>query len=232
MAHPYHHAISSSQAYKDVTWQDHFPIHDWLDSSKFAFADARHRSLLHNPSGVLMASKIFKHIKNAKNIATQHITEDMGQVYTIKEWLPEKYLSIRVQNAQLLKISNEISLTDVKGSLIFNNPFPKDIQREISMGIDTLLSPDLTEKFEKEDIRRFFFFSSAGPYIVEKLLGPTLNPNKKPNKKSDKQLATRSVIEFFIQKVWGCIPSHQDIMQNRPIENWMWRKARPLSKEL
>jgi hypothetical protein len=243
MAHPYHHAVSSSRSLiptkllnqEDIKWEDHFPIHDWLDSSKFAFADARHRSLFHNPAGILIASKIFKNIKGAKKIATQHIIEDMGVINEIQKWLPLEYYPPETLNGQRLEISSEISRTDVKGSLIFKNPFPPTLQRKISFGLELLLSPEKTEKLDKNDPRRFFFFSSAGPYIVEKLLGPTLNPRNSENPKGQTQnklLATRSVFEFFIQKVWGLIPSHQDLMGQRPIEDWMWKKAKPLSKEL
>ena len=256
MAHPYHHSLSSARnnelnkgetaegTHKTVDWETHFPIHDWLDSSKFSFADARHRSLFHNPSGVKIASKIFRRIPKAKEIATQHIIEDMGQVYDICQWLPLEYFPKQTNNNELLVINKDLSLTDLKGSLIFNNPFPKYIQREITTGIDILLSPDTTEtnKLDKKDPRRLFFFCSAGPYIIEKLLGPTLGQKTKSTttktkaeaetKTTEKPLATRSVFEFFIQKAWGFIPSHQDLMSNRPIEDWMWRKAKPLSKEL
>lgn len=232
MAHPYHHSVSSSKDLEGVGWEDHFPLHDWLDSSKFGFADARHRSLLHNPAGVWMSCLIFKDIKNAKKLASQHIIEDMGEVYPITKWLPIEYWNWKVKPSHPLSPSPSISKSDVKGSLIFNNPFPSKISSQISTGLDLLLSVDETESLEKDDPRRFFFFSSAGPYLCERLLGPTLNPNQLPYKDGDKLLATRSVFEYFIQKVWGFIPSHQDLMAQRPIEDWMWKKARPLSKEL
>jgi hypothetical protein len=239
MAHPYHHALSSARTLKDVqkpehtlSWKDHFSLHDWLDSSKFAFADARHRSLLHNPAGVALSAKIFKDLKNAKTIAKQHITEDMSQVYEIKDWLPAQYFPKTTLHNQELTLNKELSLSDLKGSLIFNNPFPKEIQEKISMGIDCLLSPEKTEQIDLTSPQRFFFFTSAGPYIVEKVLGPTLDANSGPPSENDKRIATRSVFEFFIQKVWGIIPSHQDIMAQRPIEDWMWKKAKPLSKQL
>jgi hypothetical protein len=243
MAHPYHHALSSARALQDenvqtpehtLSWKDHFALHDWLDSSKFAFADARHRSLFHNPAGVKLSTKIFKELKDAKTIANQHITEDMGQVYEIKKWLPTEYFPKTTLHNQKLTVNGELSLSDLKGSLIFNNPFPKEIQDKISMGIDCLLSPEKTEQMELTSLQRFFFFTSTGPYIVEKVLGPTLTLDANSGRPTgnDKRLATRSVFEFFIQKTWGLIPSHQDIMAQRPIEDWMWKKAKPLSKQL
>lgn len=234
MAHPYHHSLSSARNSKDkkTKWQDHFEVHDWLDSSKFAFADARHRSLFHNPAGVSITAKIFKDIKGIQEITTQHIKEDMGRVYKIKQWLPSEHWPTHTLNKQPFKINPSINLTNLKASLMENNPFPSTIQTDISLGIDLLLTPETSESLEVEDMRRFFLFSSAGPYIIERLLGPTVNPDKNPNSKDDKLLATRSVFEFFIQKTWGFIPSHQDIMSQRPIEDWMWKKAVPLSRQL
>lgn len=240
MAHPYHHSVSSANNPKfqgNNKWEDHFELHAWLDSSKFAFADARHRSLFHNPAGVSIASKLFKDIKNAKEIATQHITEDMGKVYQIKDWLPLEYWPSHTLNNEPLNLSELITLKEAKTDLMSNNPFPLEIQPQIALGLDLLLSPEKTESFLENDPRRFFMFSSVGPYIIEKLLGPTLNPNgyklkPTPQNPNNRLLATRSVFEFFIQKIWGLIPSPQDFVSQRPIEDWMWRKARPLSKEI
>ena len=207
-----------------MPWLTHFPLHDWLDSSKFGFADARHHSLLHNPAGVVLAGKIFKDLPTAKEIATEHIKEDLGEVKTIDQWLPEEFWPNGSKSPLDLKPKPEVSITDVKGSLFFNNPFPNDSHKDIRQCLDILLIPETTEKLETKDPRRFFFFSSAGPYICERLLGPTLG-TKTP-------IATRSSVEFFIQKLWGLIPSHQDLLSQRPIVDWMWKKAKPLSKSL
>jgi hypothetical protein len=237
MAHPYHHALSSAKTkkFKCNNWKTHFPLHNWLDSSKFAFADARHRSLFHNPAGVLIATKLFKNIKNAKQIATQHISEDMGNVYTINKWLPREYWPQGSNPHKLrvsLNINPKLNPTNIIESLLYQAPFPKTLLPQIKKGLNLLLSPEKTEDFEIDDPRRFFFFSSVGPYLCEQLLGPTITPTASSKNKTPKALATRSVFEYFIQETWGLIPSHQDIMANRPIEDWMWKKAKPLSKEL
>jgi hypothetical protein len=220
MAHPYHHALSSAKI-RALNWQNHFELHDWLDSSKAMFSDARHRSLFHHTTGVYLSKSIFKDIKNAKEIAQEHIVEDLGTVPSIQDWLPENYWSPK------LVPSKNLSLTDLKGSLIFKNPFPKKTQRQIAQCVDILLSPEnsqppASQGLPKRCKTRFFYFSSAGPYLCQKILGPLLDAN----------IPTRTICEYMVQKVWNKIPSHQDIMEYTPIQNWMWTKAKPLSRIL
>jgi hypothetical protein len=47
MSKPFIHAKNSARLFGG-TWEDYFPIHDLLDSSKGALADNRHRALTHN----------------------------------------------------------------------------------------------------------------------------------------------------------------------------------------
>lgn len=47
MSKPIRHAISSAKQFGGVA-EDYLPIHDFMDSSKSAFADNRHRVLTHN----------------------------------------------------------------------------------------------------------------------------------------------------------------------------------------
>jgi hypothetical protein len=217
MAHPYHHAISSSRK-RGISWKEHFPIHDWLDSSKFTFADARHRSLLHNTTGVTLTKKIFKTIKESGKIAQEHIKEDMGKVPNISDWLPEEYWS------KSLRVRPEVDPSDLTGYLIYGNKFPKEAQKKLPQIINILLSPEKAEEMGEDSPLRFFYFSACGPYICERVMGPILS--------EEVPIATRSVAEYFVQKIWGKIPSHQELMEKRPIEDWMWKKAKPLSKEL
>jgi len=215
MAHPYHHSLSSTRKH-NLPWTSHFDLHDWLDSSKSMFSDARHRALFHQTTGVFLSKKIFKDIKNCETIAREHIEEDIGFVPSIGDWLPEQFWSPR------LSPSKHLSITDLKGSLVYKNPFPKKTQRELLECCNILLSPEKTQKLDNSSPLRFFYFHSGGPYLCQMVLGPLL----------DGDIPTRTICEYFIQKTWGKIPSFQDIMEIRPIEDWMWKKAKPLSKTL
>lgn len=77
--------------------EDYLPIHDFIDSSKIAMPDVRHRAVLHSSFGCYMAERIFgTYITNAagkdvsvRDIAEEHIQEDLGFIPTIENWLEE-----------------------------------------------------------------------------------------------------------------------------------------------
>tara|TARA_B100000963_G_scaffold118576_2_gene103237 strand:+ start:1747 stop:2142 length:396 start_codon:yes stop_codon:yes gene_type:complete len=94
MAHAYHHSLSSVRRFRgDV--QDYLSIHEWIDGSKIAFSDHRHRALRHHSFGVYECEEKFgKTILNSagievpvRTIAEQHIIEDLGFVPTVQDWL-------------------------------------------------------------------------------------------------------------------------------------------------
>ena len=91
---PYVHAVNSVSRYGGV-WQDYEPIHSWFDSTKAAWADVRHRAILHNTFGIFLAEQIFgKVITNSdgknisvRDIAEDHVAEDFGgKIPTVEEW--------------------------------------------------------------------------------------------------------------------------------------------------
>jgi hypothetical protein len=94
MAHPYHHAISSARKFggKPEDYQD---IHDWFDQTKSALNDMRHRAMRHHSEGIFWCEERFGVTvtnSDGKKVPTrligeQHVTEDMGWVPTMKDWL-------------------------------------------------------------------------------------------------------------------------------------------------
>lgn len=95
MGHSYYHAVSSARQFGGAT-EDYQEIHDFMDSSKAAFCDARHRAVLHNSFGVFLTEKVFGTtltISTGKEIpvrliAEQHIREDCGGVVpSLQDWL-------------------------------------------------------------------------------------------------------------------------------------------------
>ena len=93
MAHAYHHAVSSARRFRG-TAEDYLAIHEWIDGSKVAFSDHRHRALRHHSFGVYACEERFgKTIKNSdgidvpvRTIAEQHIVEDLGYVPSVQDW--------------------------------------------------------------------------------------------------------------------------------------------------
>lgn len=60
MAHPLTHAKSSARRFGGEP-EDYLAIHDFMDSSKIAFPDNRHRALTHNNWFIFVVEKVFGH---------------------------------------------------------------------------------------------------------------------------------------------------------------------------
>jgi hypothetical protein len=97
MAHPYHHAISSSKKFGG-TPADYQTIHDWFDQTKAHLPDVRHRAILHSSFGIFLCEQVFGHtIINSSGkhvpvrlIGEQHVKEDMGgRIPTMQDWLED-----------------------------------------------------------------------------------------------------------------------------------------------
>lgn len=94
MANSYHHAVSSARRFGGVP-EDYQPLHDWMDRTKSAWADSRHRAILHNTFGIFLGEERFGHtipISNGRLIAVrpileQHVIEDCSFIPTLEDWL-------------------------------------------------------------------------------------------------------------------------------------------------
>lgn len=91
---PYNHARNSVRKWKGVE-DDYMPIHEFIDSSKAHYADMRHRALLHTSFGCYLAELVFgtmitnsSGIKvSVRDVAEQHIIEDMGRIPSVSHFL-------------------------------------------------------------------------------------------------------------------------------------------------
>jgi hypothetical protein len=91
---PYLHSRVSVKKWGGKT-ADYQPIHDFLDSPKAAHADMRHRAILHNSMGPYICERIWGiNITNSdgkevsvRDIAEQHIIDDLGRIPTISNYL-------------------------------------------------------------------------------------------------------------------------------------------------
>jgi len=91
---PYLHGKVSARKFGGCP-EDYQEIHDFIDSTKAAFPDMRHRAILHNSFGIFICEKIFGiNIKNSagqlvsvRDIAEQHVIDDMGRIPTLQDYL-------------------------------------------------------------------------------------------------------------------------------------------------
>lgn len=87
--------------------EDYIEIHDFIDSSKAAVPDMRHRAALHSAFGIFIVEKVFANfqrngegrivqapwVKNSdgavvqvRDIAEKHVLEDMGRIPTLEDY--------------------------------------------------------------------------------------------------------------------------------------------------
>ena len=93
---PYLHAKITVKKYGGCP-EDYMPIHDFIDSSKIAMPDVRHRAILHSSFGCYLAERVFGtnitnsegKIVSVRDIAEEHIQQDLGFIPTIETWLDE-----------------------------------------------------------------------------------------------------------------------------------------------
>jgi hypothetical protein len=91
---PFIHAMSSAKKLGGQ-WEEYVDIHDFLDSSKSHIADHRHRAIFHHSLGCFIVEQLFGKMRinsvgkhySPRDLAEQHIIEDLGTIPTVQDWL-------------------------------------------------------------------------------------------------------------------------------------------------
>lgn len=94
MSNPLIHAERSAKTWGGSA-HDYLAVHQWFDATKAHLPDNRHRMLLHNSFGMLLAEQVFGlAISNSldrrvfvRDVAARHIIEDLGFIPTVQECL-------------------------------------------------------------------------------------------------------------------------------------------------
>lgn len=119
MATPLIHAKSSVKKHGGKI-EDYLPIHEFFDQTKGHIANFRHRAILHNSFGMLLAEKFFgSYIVNSdgkqvevRQVSYEHIMEDCGRVPSVQDWLeclqPQPWMLKASESAKLTR-----ELTDI-----------------------------------------------------------------------------------------------------------------------
>lgn len=90
---PLIHAETTAKKFGGIP-EDYQDIHDFMDISKSAHADMRHRALFHHSIGPYIAEKVFgTYVVNSsgnkvsvRDIAEHHILEDLGEIPSFSKW--------------------------------------------------------------------------------------------------------------------------------------------------
>jgi hypothetical protein len=122
MGTPLLHAKSSVRKYGGEI-KDYIAIHRWFDSTKGNMPMFKHRAILHNSFGMLLAEQVFgDYVTNSEDkmvevrqIAYDHIYEDCGFIPTVEDWL--KHIQVQpwmMKADESRKIRKEIDLEELK----------------------------------------------------------------------------------------------------------------------
>jgi hypothetical protein len=89
MANPWDHAKSSVRQYGGKP-DDYLPVHKWFDATKLAWADPRHRAVLHSAFGIGLAEQVFGQVlvrPDATDTLVQERTELLQRLKQIDDEL-------------------------------------------------------------------------------------------------------------------------------------------------
>lgn len=107
---PFIHAKNSANKFGGKP-EDYLAIHDFMDSSKAVVPDMRHRAIFHSAFGCFIVEKVFgTTIVNSdgdevstRDIAEEHILEDLGRIPTLQDWLNEMQFKEWMMSPELRK---------------------------------------------------------------------------------------------------------------------------------
>lgn len=116
MSHAFIHAERSAKRWGGQP-EDYLAIHEFLDQTKHHLPDNRHRMVLHNGFGILLAERCFgPQFENSagrriftKYVCEQHILEDLGFIPSLAECLDGLPLEPWIAGARKLGRSDAIS---------------------------------------------------------------------------------------------------------------------------
>ena len=218
MAHPYHHALSSSKRFGGQA-DDYLALHTWFDASKAHIADARHRCLRHQSFGIFLAEKTFgiTFTNSSGNriavrpVAEQHVQEDFSFIPSVQQcfkhlplarWLSQNH------EADTPSAHARRSVTLLGGTLEDYLPIHQFLESS------RLHLPDARH--------RVLLHTTLGVQTVEEVFGLELASS----------VSTRLVAETHIRADLGFIPTVEEALDSLPLEPWMFRGAQALTRKL
>lgn len=122
MGTPLLHAKSSVKKYGGSI-NDYIHIHRWFDSTKGHMPNFKHRAILHNSFGMLLAEQVFgDYVTNSdgkmvevRQIAYDHIYEDCGKVPTVEDWLQNLQPQVwMMKSDETRKVKRELETIEVQ----------------------------------------------------------------------------------------------------------------------
>lgn len=199
MTHPLLHSESSTRLFGGDC-QLWLPIHEYLDNTKQAFGDFRHRAMRHHRQGVLRCSNEVVINGVSQNdvfaVAEQHVREDCGgQLPEITEWLEH------FQCKKLGKLAaNVMSTEEINESCARRFKAHAGDFSEINGWIDGHNDPEGIDA-SAHPAARYLRHQSYSCFEVEEIFGITIALS------DGRQIPSRYIAEYHITQEFGFIPS-------------------------
>jgi len=219
---PLQHAQISQKTYGG-SWQDYIEVHNFLDTSKAACANFKHRFLLHHIEGIELGAQIFgASLRNSENkiietrrLLTDHLIEDVGRIVNVEDWardlLPErsnpfyKFLAKKHGQIEADKIPGENELLTA-----FN------LRAEDQAAIKNFLAFPLTNS--EHPAALLVSHNSFAIFLAERIFGCAFVKSGG----SQKQLvAVREVFERLIFLRMKAVYSPAEIIARTASQEWM-----------
>lgn len=166
---PWQHARASARR-GGRSWRDDLAIHEFLDGTRVALADLRHRMVLHNCDlGPAVAAMAFPALPHAAEVARAHAREDLGADVPLAWWLdrcdPRRLPRERERSPDVLvqRACERWHLRDPDG--------PRAVLALLELPVSFAPSHDA--------LARALFANSAGLALVRAVLGP---PREEPGR--------------------------------------------------
>lgn len=197
---PWRHAKSSAMR-RQVHWIKDLAIHEFIDSSKTACSDLRHRIVLHNNDlGVFLAQMAFPERDDCKDIVESHIREDIGTVPSLNDWLftaqiPPRSVARKLDRNQLIASAKDrIGLID---------------ETPIVEVLDLLLAG---QRFcpSGSEYGTAILMNGFGPFLVRQIIGPARCVEERGGREiifDPSWTAEGIIIEYY-----GRIPSLSEVL--------------------
>ena len=218
MAHPYHHALSSSKRFGGQV-DDYLALHSWFDATKAHIADARHRCLRHQSLGIFIAEQKFGvTIENSSHnqipvraLAEQHVQEDFSFIPSVQQCLK----NLPLERWMLSNYESDTPSLHARWSVKRFGGTPNDY-----LPIHQFLE---SSRLHLPDARhRVLLHTTLGVQTVEEVFGLELSSG----------VPTRLVTESHIHADLGFIPTVEEALDGLPLEPWMFRGAQALTRKL
>jgi hypothetical protein len=221
VSHPHFHALSSARTHGGEG-ADYTALHAWFDASKQAYADTRHRAVLHHTFGVTLLLDRFgptlTRVSDGQSvelrlIGAQHLEEDCGFHPALADWLGQRPLEPWIARAATPIPQSRLSAQQLGG-------VPEDyepLHRWLDQGTASWDDPRAHGPLH----------SAFGIFLAEHRFGATF---ARPS--DGRPVPTRVAAEAHVIRAHGHIPTVEQWMARIPVEPWMRRGATPLSRIL